>query len=72
MKGFKNTPKFQKACDDIVCHTNANEQTKDFIQSVANTCQRTGYVTYKQAKCVGGTYKMVVNNGVFVNHDWWS
>ena len=71
-KGFKATTKFFNACETIIRHDKCSEPTRDFIQAVANTCGRTGYVSAKQAKSVGGTYMRVVNNGVYVQHDWWS
>ena len=71
-KGFKATKKFFNACATIIRHSNCPEPTRDFIRNVSNTCSRTGYVSAKQAKCVGGTYMHVVNNGVYVEHDWWN
>jgi len=71
-KGFKNTDKFQQACRCIIHHDRADQPTKDFIQGVANTCNRTGYVSKKQAKCVGGSYMRIVNNGIYIKHDWWT
>ena len=71
-KGFKATPPFFEAAESIIRHPNCSEPQRDFIQSIANTCSKNGWVSYKQAAAVGGAYKHVVNNGVYVQHDWWS
>lgn len=70
-KGFKATPKFFNACDEILAHEECTADTHKFVSNVSNTCARTGYVSARQATCIGGTYKTVVNNGVYIQHDWW-
>ena len=70
-KSFKATPKFFTACDNILNHSDCSAETHTFIQGISTTCRRTGFVSAKQATCVGGTYKNVVNGGVYIQHDWW-
>jgi len=70
-KAFKATPKFFDACDSILRHKDCSAETYKFIQGISNTCQRSGFVSAKQATCVGGTYKNVVNGGRYIKHDWW-
>ena len=71
-KPFKATTKFFDACDHILQHDDCSAETYKFIHGIANTCQRSGFVSAKQAKCVGGTYKTVVNGGRYIKHDWWN
>lgn len=70
-KPFKATPKFFVACDNILAHNDCTTETHKFISDIKTTCTRTGFVSAKQAKCVGGTYKSVVNGGRYIQHDWW-
>ena len=70
-KGFAAKPEFFNAMDEILEHPECPSDTFSFISGIVNTVRRTGYVTEKQGKCAGGTYKYIVNNGQYIKHDWW-
>ena len=70
-RGFTAKPEFFNAMDTILAHPKCSEDAHTFISGIVKTVKRTGYVSPKQGKCAGGTYKAVVNNGQFIKHDWW-
>lgn len=71
-KSFKATPKFFEAMDHLLAHDDCTPDTHRFISGMVETCQRTGFVSERQAECAGATYKRVVNGGRYIKHDWWS
>lgn len=69
--GFAAKPQFFNAMGEILEHPACTPEVSTFISGIIRTVHKTGYVSEKQAKCAGGTYKAVVNGGQFIKHDWW-
>ena len=69
--GFVAAPKFFNAMDELLQHPECPKDTFTSINSVVDSANETGYVTASQAFHAGAAYKLIVNGGKYIRHDWW-
>lgn len=64
-------PQVQEACCEIVEHSETPEWVKGVVVGFMKYGKEHNELTSKQASSLGGFYKWIVNNGIYVKHDWW-
>lgn len=69
--GFAYTDNFGAACDQLASHPRTPESVQTYVRGVKHTSSQAGYVSSSQAYHIGKHFKLYVNNGVYIQHDWW-
>lgn len=49
-----------------------DERARSFINFLVEWGEEKGYLTWKEARYLGGIWKWHVNGGVYIHHDWWT
>jgi len=72
MSGFKYTAKFETAMKILANHRKCSSDTNTLVVSIVIDSKCAGFVSESQAELCGMLYKRIVNNGVYIKHDWWN
>jgi hypothetical protein len=67
-------------CDEItmvvetlaIGNYDLDDHARSFINFLVEWGEEKGYLTWGEARYLGGLWKFHVNDGVYVYHDWWT
>lgn len=72
MSSFRYCKQFEAACEEIITSERATEKDIEFVETVRNNCEKTGFVSQEQGSWIGILHQSVVHEGKYVKDSWWT